>query len=268
MPRELMRLAAMQDIIQDLRQQVDSLKTQVGGMLDEAEAKDRLVTSLKQQLDARDRQVQDLSKELQQTQGQLTDATSALKAKDALLQEQEQALKGQEEQLAERDAELAALNARQAAAQKLHRSGSAASTSHRSVPGCPLWLCISACTPCSCAGDSLTVDCIAHRAAYLSLLNGPVCAILALSTYDQLLGCSALWWGRITRLVKLEQEDAMLIRRTTGFLLQTDVNVKPLLVTATAVRKIVRVWHSDSSASLLHTMQRFFAVLQCWGPGV
>ena len=43
----------MQDIIQDLRQQVDSLKTQVGSMLDEAEAKDRLVDSIKQQLDIR-----------------------------------------------------------------------------------------------------------------------------------------------------------------------------------------------------------------------
>ena len=55
----------MQDVIQDLRQQVDSLKSQVGSMLDEAEAKDRLVSSVKQQLDIRDRRIKDLSKELQ-----------------------------------------------------------------------------------------------------------------------------------------------------------------------------------------------------------
>ena len=55
----------VQDVIQDLRQQVDSLKSQVGSMLDEAEAKDRQVSSIKQQLDIRNRRIRDLSKELQ-----------------------------------------------------------------------------------------------------------------------------------------------------------------------------------------------------------
>ena len=66
---------------------------------------------------------------VQEAEGSLADVTSELKAKNALLKERE-------EQLANKDAELAALDAARQSQQKLQRTGSVASTSHRSVQSC------------------------------------------------------------------------------------------------------------------------------------
>ena len=123
----------VQDAIHSLHLHIDSLKNQIGGLLDDAEAKDGLVVGLNQQLDAKDRRIRDLVKKLQDAEGQLADAASALRARDVLLKEREQ-------DLADRDAEVATFQSgrqqqqlpqQQQPQQKLQRVGSVASTSHR-----------------------------------------------------------------------------------------------------------------------------------------
>lgn len=87
----LMRcMAYVQDMIQSLHLHVDSLKNQVGSLLDEAEAKDRLVTAINLQLDIRDKRIRDLTKQLQEAVGRLAETSSALEAKSGLLSEREQ----------------------------------------------------------------------------------------------------------------------------------------------------------------------------------
>ena len=83
-------MACVQDMIQSLHLHVDSLKNQVGSLLDEAEAKDRLVTAINLQLDIRDKRIRDLTKQLQEAVGRLAEASSALEAKSGLLSEREQ----------------------------------------------------------------------------------------------------------------------------------------------------------------------------------
>ena len=80
----------LQELIQSLHLHIDSLKNQVGSLLDEAEAKDRLVTAINQQLDVRDKRIRDLTKQLQEAGWQLAEASSALEAKNVLLKEKEQ----------------------------------------------------------------------------------------------------------------------------------------------------------------------------------
>ena len=89
--QNLMRcMACVQDMIQSLHVHVDSLKSQVGSLLDEAEAKDRLVTAINLQLDIRDKRIRDLTKQLQEAVGRLAETSSALEAKSGLLSEREQ----------------------------------------------------------------------------------------------------------------------------------------------------------------------------------
>jgi peptidoglycan hydrolase CwlO-like protein len=79
----------LQELIQSLHLHIDSLKNQVGSLLDEAEAKERLVGAINQQLDIRDKRIRDLTKQLQETGGQLAEASTALEAKNVLLKEKE-----------------------------------------------------------------------------------------------------------------------------------------------------------------------------------
>ena len=120
----------LQEVIQSLHLHIDSLKQQVGSLLDESEAKDRMMQAMRQQVEARDKRIKALVQQIAEVQGQLTDASSAL---TAVRQDREQ-------ELAEKDAELAALkSSRQQPLQqsqhpvphKLQRVGSVASTSHR-----------------------------------------------------------------------------------------------------------------------------------------
>ena len=83
-------MAPLQELIQSLHLHIDSLKNQVGSLLDEAEAKDRLVAAINQQLDIRDKRIRDLTKQLQEAGGQLTEASTTLEAKNVLLKEKEQ----------------------------------------------------------------------------------------------------------------------------------------------------------------------------------
>lgn len=83
-------LPCLQELIQSLHLHIDSLKNQVGSLLDEAEAKDRLVAAINQQLDIRDKRIRDLTKQLQEAGGQLAEASTALEAKSVLLKEKEQ----------------------------------------------------------------------------------------------------------------------------------------------------------------------------------
>ncbi len=80
----------LQELIQSLHLHIDSLKNQVGSLLDEAEAKERLVGAINQQLDIRDKRIRDLTKQLQETGGQLAEASTALEAKNVLLMEKKQ----------------------------------------------------------------------------------------------------------------------------------------------------------------------------------
>lgn len=80
----------LQELIQSLHLHIDSLKNQVGSLLDEAEAKERLVGAINQQLDIRDKRIRDLTKQLQEAGGQLAEASTALEAKSVLLKEKEQ----------------------------------------------------------------------------------------------------------------------------------------------------------------------------------
>lgn len=120
----------VQEVIQSLHLHIDSLKQQVGSLLDESEAKDRMMQAICQQVEARDKRIKALVQQLADVQGQMADATSALAA---LRQEREQ-------EAADKDAELAGLrSSRQQPQQqpqhpvphKLQRVGSVASTSHR-----------------------------------------------------------------------------------------------------------------------------------------
>ncbi len=83
-------MAPLQELIQSLHLHIDSLKNQVGSLLDEAEAKERLVAAINQQLDIRDKRIRDLTKQLQETAGQLAEASTALEAKNVLLKDKEQ----------------------------------------------------------------------------------------------------------------------------------------------------------------------------------
>ena len=76
--------------MQSLHLHIDSLKNQVGSLLDEAEAKERVVAAMNQQLDMRDKRIRDLTKQLQQAGGQLAETSTALEAKSVLLKEKEQ----------------------------------------------------------------------------------------------------------------------------------------------------------------------------------
>ena len=126
-----MKNLAVQEVIQSLHLHIDSLKQQVGGLLDESEAKDRMMQAIQQQVDVRDKRIRTLLQQLADAQGHLADAHSAIDSRNALLKEREQ-------ELAERDADLAALRAvrqqhapQQPLPHKLQRVGSVASTSHR-----------------------------------------------------------------------------------------------------------------------------------------
>ncbi|KAL3132326.1 hypothetical protein ABBQ32_008904 [Trebouxia sp. C0010 RCD-2024] len=116
---------SQEEVIQSLHLHIDSLKQQVGSLLDESEAKDRMLQAVHQQVDARDKRIKGLLQQLAESQAQLADATSALEAKSALLKQREQ-------ELAEKDAELSALRlSRQLQQQqRLQRVGSGASTTH------------------------------------------------------------------------------------------------------------------------------------------
>ncbi|KAL0034960.1 hypothetical protein WJX79_002641 [Trebouxia sp. C0005] len=126
---------SQEELIQSLHLHIDSLKNQVGSLLDEAEAKDRLVAAINQQLDIRDKRIRDLTKQLQEAGGQLAEASTALEAKSVLLKEKEQ-------ELADKDAELSSVRLgrqqtpQQQLQQKQHRDDSVASTS-RSTVGLP-----------------------------------------------------------------------------------------------------------------------------------
>ena len=124
-------VVCMQDVIQALHLHVDSLKNQVGSLLDEAEDKDRLVNAINQQLDLRDRHIRDLTKQLHDAERQLADVTTALKAGSGLLKEREQELADKEAELASLRSGSARQPAQQQLQQKLQRVGSVASTSHR-----------------------------------------------------------------------------------------------------------------------------------------
>lgn len=116
-------------MIQSLHLHIDSLKQQVGSLLDESEAKDRMLQAVRQQVEVRDNRIKGLLQQLAESQGQLADATSVLEARSALLKQREQ-------ELAEKDAELSALRlSRQSQQQqRLQRVGSGASTTHRYGP--------------------------------------------------------------------------------------------------------------------------------------
>ena len=86
----IIRLPWLQELIHSLHLHIDSLKNQVGSLLDEAEAKDRLVAAIKQQLDMRDKRIRELAKQLQEAGGQLAEASTALEAKSVLLKDTEQ----------------------------------------------------------------------------------------------------------------------------------------------------------------------------------
>ena len=86
----IIRLPRLQELIHSLHLHIDSLKNQVGSLLDEAEAKDRLVAAIKQQLDMRDKRIRELAKQLQEAGGQLAEASTALEAKSVLLKDTEQ----------------------------------------------------------------------------------------------------------------------------------------------------------------------------------
>lgn len=127
---------SQEELIQSLHLHIDSLKNQVGSLLDEAEAKDRLVAAINQQVDNRDKHIREQTKQLQEAGRQLAEASTALEAKSVLLKEKEQ-------ELADKDAELSSARLgrqqtpqQQQLQQKLHRDGSVASTS-RSTVGLP-----------------------------------------------------------------------------------------------------------------------------------
>ena len=86
----IIRLPWLQELIHSLHLHIDSLKNQVGSLLDEAEAKDRLVAAIKQQLDMRDKRIRELAKQLQEAGGQLAEASTALEAKSVFLKDTEQ----------------------------------------------------------------------------------------------------------------------------------------------------------------------------------
>ena len=87
---QMIWLPWLQELIQSMHLHIDSLKNQVGSLLDEAEAKGRLVGAINQQLDIRDKRIRDLTKQLQETAGQLAEASTALEAKNVLLKDKEQ----------------------------------------------------------------------------------------------------------------------------------------------------------------------------------
>ena len=119
-------------MIQSLHLHIESLKQQVGSLLDESEAKDQMMQAIQQQVDVRDKRIRALLQQLADSQGQLADASLALEARHAVIREREQ-------ELAEKDAELAALRSsrqpqqqlQQQLPHKLQRVGSVASTTHR-----------------------------------------------------------------------------------------------------------------------------------------
>ena len=113
-------------MIQSLHLHIDSLKQQVGSLLDESEAKDRMLQAAHQQVDARDKRIKGLLQQVADSQAQLADVTAVLEARNALLKQREL-------ELAEKDAELSALRlSRQSQQQqRLQRVGSGASTTHR-----------------------------------------------------------------------------------------------------------------------------------------
>ena len=121
--------AVLQEVIQSLHLHIDSLKQQVGSLLDEADARKQMMQAIQQQVDVRDKRIQELLQQLADSQGQLADATLALEARSVLLKEREQ-------ELAEKEADLACFRSgrrpqQQQLPQKLQRVGSVASTTHR-----------------------------------------------------------------------------------------------------------------------------------------
>lgn len=123
--------AVLQEVIQSLHLHIDSLKQQVGSLLDEADARKQMMQAMQQQVDVRDKRIQALLQQLAGSQGQLADATSALEARSVLLKEREQ-------EIAEKEADLASFRSgrqpqqqQQQLPQKLQRVGSVASTDQR-----------------------------------------------------------------------------------------------------------------------------------------
>ena len=154
----------LQEVIQSLHLHIDSLKQQVGSLLDEADAKQQMMQAIQQQVDVRDNRIQVLLQQLADSQGQLADAVSALEARNVLLKKREQ-------ELAEREADLATFRSgrqlqqqqQQQLPQKLQRVGSVASTIHR---------CKQACIS---RAPMHAVDCIVSGLFLLHLLCESVC---------------------------------------------------------------------------------------------
>lgn len=145
---------SQEEVIQSLHLHIDSLKQQVGSLLDESEAKERMLQATQQQVDIREKRIKGLQQQLADSQAQLAVATSALEGRSALLKQREQ-------ELAEKDAELSALRlSRQS--QRLQRVGSGASTTH-STAGVPFEDCSARSTASS---DS-------HPLSPTSSMDGP-----------------------------------------------------------------------------------------------
>ena len=167
--------SVVQEVIQSLHLHIDSLKQQVGSLLDEADARQQMMQAIQQRVDTRDKRIQALLQQLADCQGQLADASSALEARNVLLKEREQ-------ELAEKEAELAIFTSgrqpqQQQLPAKLQSVGSVASTIHRYKHASAALTGSLPCSDCIVVGwglvaSAMLVDMLRHLSSSCRLVLG------------------------------------------------------------------------------------------------